>query len=131
MFGVLLLVSAVFAAVPQIWAAEKPPAAKETLVIQRVPIPGTDREMGMGIAEFPPNSAKPRQKATGPEVVYVLAGELTVQVEGQPAKVVHAGESWRMPANVVHMTTAGPAGAKVVATWVWVPGRQFNILAPN
>lgn len=112
-------------------AASTAPTAKDTVVLQRVPVPGTDREMGMGIAEFPPNAAKPRHKATGPEVFYVLEGEVTVQIEGQPARVVHAGESVKLPANVVHVTTAGPAGAKVVATWVWVPGKPFNIAVPD
>jgi quercetin dioxygenase-like cupin family protein len=118
-------------AAPLAHAAGTAPAAKDTVVLQRVPVPGTDREMGMGIAEFPPNAAKPRHKATGPEVFYVLEGEVTVQIEGRPAQVVHAGESVRLPANVVHVTTAGPAGAKVVATWVWVPGKPFNIAVPE
>ena len=48
-----------------------------------------------------------------------------------PRRVVHAGESYRMPANVVHVTTAGPAGAKVFATWAWVPGKPFNIRVRN
>lgn len=129
----LALAIAVIAAtaVPLTHAAGTAPAAKDTVVLQRVPVPGTDREMGMGIAEFPPNAAKPRHKATGPEVFYVLEGEVTVQIEGRPARVVHAGESVKLPANVVHVTTAGPAGAKVVATWVWVPGKPFNIAVPD
>src|ERR1700761_7654968 len=112
-------------------AGEKAPDAKETVVLQRVPVPATDREMGMGIAEFPPNAAKPKHKATGPEVAYVLEGEVTVQVEGRPAQIVHTGESYRMPANVVHVTTAGPAGAKVLATWASVPGKPFNVRVQN
>ncbi|MFM0630364.1 cupin domain-containing protein [Paraburkholderia xenovorans] len=112
-------------------AGEKASDAKETVVLQRVHVPETDREMGMGIAEFPPDAAKPKHKATGPEVAYVLEGEVTVQVEGRPAQIVHAGESYRMPANVVHVTTAGPAGAKVLATWAWVPGKPFNVRVQN
>lgn len=108
-----------------------PPPTKDTVVLQRVPVAGTNREMGMGIAEFPPNAAKPRHKATGPEVAYVLEGEVTVQVDGQPDQIVHAGESYRMPANVVHVTKAGPSGAKVLATWAWIPGKPFNVAAPN
>jgi len=57
----------------------------------------------------------------------VLEGEVTVQVDGQPTQVVRAGESYRMPAGVVHVTSAGPAGAKVLATWAWVPGKPFNV----
>ncbi|KVL32858.1 cupin domain-containing protein [Burkholderia sp. MSMB1835] len=112
-------------------AADRAPAAKDTVVLQRVPVPGSDHEMGMGIAEFPPNASKPRHKATGPEVAYVLSGEVTVQVDGQSPRVVHAGESYRMPAGVVHVTTAGPAGAKVLATWAWIPGKPFNIRVPD
>ena len=87
--------------------------------------------MGMGIAEFPPNSAKPRQKASGPEVCFVSEGDVTVQIAGQPAKTFHAGETFQLPANIVHVTTAGPAGAVVVATWAHIPGKQFNIPVPN
>lgn len=117
--------------VQPVQGADPAPAAKETVVLQRVPIAGTDHEIGMGIAEFPPNASKPHQKANGPEVVYVLEGEVTVRVDGQPAHVVRAGESYRMPADVVHVTTAGPAGAKVIATWAWVPGKPFNIRVPG
>ena len=87
--------------------------------------------MCMGMAEFPPDASKPRHKSTGPEVAYVLEGEVTVQVDGQPRQVVRAGESYRMPAGVVHVTTAGPAGAKVLATWVWVTGKPFNVRVPK
>jgi quercetin dioxygenase-like cupin family protein len=107
--------------VQSVKSSDKTPLAKETVVLQRVSVPGTDREMGMGIAEFPPNSAKPRQKASGPEVVYVVEGEVSV-LKGQPAKVFRTGETFQLPADVVHRTTAGPAGAKVVAVWVHVAG---------
>jgi quercetin dioxygenase-like cupin family protein len=70
------------------------------------------------------------RKATAPVADYVLSGELTVQVDGQPPKTFDAGESRRMPVDVPHMTTAGAAGAKVVATWVPTPGMPFNIPVP-
>ncbi|WP_235212838.1 MULTISPECIES: cupin domain-containing protein [Burkholderia] len=127
----LPLILLALTSVQQVEAVGNAPAAKDTIVLQRVPIAGTDREMGMGIAEFPPNASKPRHKATGPEVAYVLEGAVMVQVDGQPTKVVRAGESYRMPAGVVHVTTAGPAGAKVLASWAWVPGKPFNIPVPN
>jgi len=115
------------------WAATaiKPPDSKETVVLQRVAIPGTNREMGLGIAEFASNAEKPRHKATGPEVSYVLDGELIVEVDGKPAQHIRAGGSYQMPEDVVHVTRAGPAGAKVVATWAHVPGKTFNIPVPQ
>jgi quercetin dioxygenase-like cupin family protein len=75
----LMLPALALISVQSVQAADSAPVAKETVVLQRVPVPGTDREMGMGIAEFPPNASKPRHKATGPEVAYVLEGESSVQ----------------------------------------------------
>lgn len=124
-----LLASAM--SVSSLMATASPIDAKETQVLQRIRLDGTDRELGMGIAEFPPNAEKPRHLATGPELAYVLEGELIVQVDGEPVKVLHAGGSYQLAANVVHVTRAGPAGAKVIASWVHVPGQAFNILAPR
>ncbi|AMO98053.1 cupin domain protein [Collimonas arenae] len=112
-------------------AADMAPAAKATQVLQRIRVQGTEREMGMGIAEFAPNAEKPRHKAIGPEIVYVLEGEITVLVDGAPAKVVHAGGSYQLAAKDVHVTKAGPAGAKTIASWVTVPGKQFNVFVPR
>lgn len=108
-------------------ASQNALAAKTTIALQRVAIPGGGLEMGLGVTEFPPNSAKPRQKAAGPELLYVLDGSVILRIEGQAARVFHAGQSFQIPANVVHVTTAGPNGAKLIATWVHVPGKPFNM----
>lgn len=112
-------------------AADPAPEAKETVVLQRAPVLQTDRELGMGIAEFPPNASKARHKATVPELCYVLEGEVTVQIDGKAAHVYRAGESFALPADLVHVTKAGPSGAKVLASWVHTPGKPFNVPAPD
>ncbi len=112
-------------------AADAVPAAKETQVLERVNVNGTNREMGMGVSEFPPNAEKPRHMATGPEVCYVMRGEIILQVEGRPVKVIREGGSFQIPANAIHVTKAGPAGATVIATWVSTPGKPFNVSVPQ
>ncbi|WP_254073828.1 cupin domain-containing protein [Burkholderia sp. S171] len=112
-------------------AAYAIPLAKETQVLERVEVNGTNREMGMGVSEFPPDAEKPRHLATGPEVCYVMRGEIILQVDGQPVKVIRAGGSFQIPANAVHVTKAGRAGATVIATWVSTPGKPFNVSAPR
>ena len=107
------------------------PAAKDTQVLERVDVNGTNREMGMGVSEFPPNAEKPRHMATGPEVCYVMRGEIILQVEGRPVKVIRAGGSFQIAANAIHVTKAGPAGATVIATWVSTPGKPFNASVPQ
>jgi quercetin dioxygenase-like cupin family protein len=61
----------------------------------------------------------------------LLEGEVRVEIAGERARVFHAGETFRLPADTVHVTTAGPSGAKVLAAWVHIPGKQFNILVPD
>jgi quercetin dioxygenase-like cupin family protein len=112
-------------------AADAAPAVKETQVLERVNVNGTNREMGMGVSEFPPNAEKPRHMATGPEVCYVMRGEIILRVEGRPVKVIRAGGSFQIAANAIHVTKAGPAGATVLATWVATPGKRFNVSVPQ
>ena len=107
------------------------PPAKETQVLERVDVNGTNREMGMGVSEFPPDAEKPRHMATGPEVCYVIRGEIILQVEGRPVQVIRTGGSFQIAPNAVHVTKAGPAGATVIATWVSTPGKPFNVSVPQ
>jgi quercetin dioxygenase-like cupin family protein len=107
------------------------PRAKETQVLERVDVNGTNREMGMGVSEFPPDAEKPRHMATGPEVCYVIRGEIILQVEGRPVQVIRTGGSLQIAPNAVHVTKAGPAGATVIATWVSTPGKPFNVSVPQ
>ena len=129
-YNPVALILVTLMSVQSVEAADKAPPAKDTVVCKESGT-GTGWQMGMGIAEFPPNSAKPRQQAAGPEVCYVREGEVMVQIAGQPTRTFHAGETFQLPANVVHVTTAGPVGAVVVATWAHMPGKQFNIPVPN
>jgi quercetin dioxygenase-like cupin family protein len=78
----------------------------------------------MVIATLPPNTLKGSHAHKGPEVGYVLEGELTLLIPGQPAKIIKAGESFQYQAGVLHDTKAGPRGAKVLATWVVEKGKQ-------
>ena len=101
--------------------------AAPTVVLRRVAVSETNRELAMGIAQFSPGAAKPRQMSTGPELCYVLRGDVTVAISGQKSMRYRAGQSFALPAYVVHQTTAGPLGATVLASGVHTPGSRFNI----
>jgi quercetin dioxygenase-like cupin family protein len=64
-------------------------------------------------------------------VAALFGFRVVLYLEGQPAKVFRAGETFQLPADLVHRTTAGPAGAEVVAAWVHIPGKQFNFPASD
>lgn len=89
------------------------------VVLQQFDLPGTIfKNAGMSMVTFPPGSTKSRHEHTGPEVGFVLEGDLILKLDGQPAKIIHAGQSFQIPTHVFHTTEAGPKGAKIIATWI-------------
>lgn len=89
------------------------------VVLQRFDLPETNyHHCGMSMTTFAPNSMKNRHEHTGPEVGFVLDGELILKLEGQPTQIIKAGRSFQIPMNVYHTTRAGSKGAKVIATWI-------------
>ncbi|MEN9916542.1 MAG: hypothetical protein RLY40_474 [Pseudomonadota bacterium] len=100
----------------------------QTRVLQRISIPNSTYQMGMGITEFAPNATKAAQKQTGPELLYVLEGEIVFMVERQAPRKLKAGDSYQNLPNLVHWTKAGPKGAKILAVWALEPGKPFKVL---
>jgi quercetin dioxygenase-like cupin family protein len=100
---------------PLCFAYKEPPQ----VVLQRFDLPGTPyHHCGMSVVTFDPGNKKTRHEHTGPEVGFVLEGELILKLEGYPAKIIRAGESFEIPMHVFHTTEAGAKGAKVIATWM-------------
>ncbi|AIY40727.1 hypothetical protein LT85_1569 [Collimonas arenae] len=113
-------------------ATEAASAANQpTRVLQRINLSKTPYQLGLGTGEMAPNTIKERRIQTGPEVVYVLEGELVLMMEGQASKTIKAGDSFQIPAGGVHVTKAGPQGARFVASWVWEPAKPFVVPAPK
>jgi quercetin dioxygenase-like cupin family protein len=75
-------------------------------------------------AEFEPGVAAGRHTHPGEELGYVLEGTLLLEVDGQPPKTVKAGETFFVPAGLVHDgKNIGTGKAKVLATYVVEKGK--------
>jgi quercetin dioxygenase-like cupin family protein len=71
------------------------------------------------IAEVPLGGASGRHTHPGIETGYVLEGELNLLVDGQPDKTLKAGDSYQIPAGVVHDAKAhGDKSLKVLGIYV-------------
>lgn len=109
----------------------KPPAVTQgagnikRTPLQKFDVPGTGYETVIGIAEVVPNVSIGRHTHFGPESGYMLDGELTLAIEGQPEKLLKAGDSYQVPAGAIHDGKSGPAGAKVIATYVVEKGKPL------
>jgi quercetin dioxygenase-like cupin family protein len=103
--GLIMLTAGLLAGKP---AAAQSPANHGVRVTpifsQKMPnVPG--KTMTAVAIEYDPGggSAPHRHPASGMVFVYVVAGTVRSQVEGEPVKVFHAGETWSEPPNAHHI----------------------------
>jgi quercetin dioxygenase-like cupin family protein len=114
-------------------AAQQPapaasPGIKRT-ILQRVEVPGTNYETILGVAEISPGMNAGRHTHPGPETGTVTDGEMVLMIDGQPDKTLKAGDSYQIPAGVIHdvRTVGGPA--KVVAVYMVPKGMALAMPA--
>ena len=82
-----------------------------------VSVPG--REAVVARVEVAPGAKAGRHTHPGDEISYVLEGEAPLLVDGQPPRVVKAGESFVVPAGTVHdAQNEGSVPIKLVGVYV-------------
>ena len=94
-----------------------------------VSVPG--REAVVARVEVAPGARAGRHTHPGDEISYVMEGEATLLVDGQPPRVVKAGESFIVPAGTVHDAhNAGSTPIKLVGVYVVEKGKPLASPAP-
>ena len=94
-----------------------------------VSVPG--REAVVARVEVAPGAKAGRHTHPGDEISYVLEGEATLLVDGQPPRIVKAGESFVVPAGVVHDAhNDGSMPIKLVGVYVVEKGQPLAKPAP-
>lgn len=83
------------------------------------------------IAEIAPNTLAGRHTHPGVDTGYVIDGEATLIVEGQPDKMLKAGDSYAVPAGVPHDVKTGDKGFKIMAVYVVEDGKPVATPAPK
>ena len=106
------------------------PGLTRTLVGKAdVSVPG--REAVVARVEVAPGARAGRHTHPGDEISYVMEGEATLLVDGQPPKQVKAGESFVVPAGVVHDAhNNGSTPAKLLGVYVVEKGKPLATSAP-
>ena len=76
--------------------------------------------------EFDPGVATGRHTHVGEELTYILEGQIELRIDGQPPRVVKAGETFFVPAGLVHEgINTGEGKAKVLATYIVEKGQPL------
>jgi quercetin dioxygenase-like cupin family protein len=93
--------------------------------LQRFDVPGSPFEAVIGLVEVPPGLSIGRHAHPGIEAGYMLDGEATVSLDGEPDRVLKAGDAYRIPYGAVHDVRSGPGGARSVAVFVVEKGKPL------
>ena len=90
-------------------------------------IPG--REVIQNRVDVAPDAPAIKHWHPGEEVIYVIAGTLQNEIDGQPGRIVHGGEALTVPAERVHsVRNVGEGHATELATYIVVKDRPlFNL----
>src|SRR5262245_8177598 len=94
---------------------------------------GAFEEAVAQVYEFPPGAALPWHiHPDAQEVAYILDGALTLEIEGQGARVFKAGEASYVPPNAVHRGLADEKlGTKLVAVRFKPKDKPLVTLVPR
>ena len=102
--------------------AQQPGFTRKLLQDQSLSV--ADRHAVQALAEFIPGGAAGKHTYPGEELGYVIEGTLELLIEGQPPRTLKAGESFFVPAGVVHDgRNIGSGPLKVLATYVLETGK--------
>jgi len=108
--------------------AQQPGFARKALQDQGVS--AGDKHAVQVEATFAPGAIAGKHTHPGEELGYVLEGSIELTIEGQPARLVKAGETFFVPANTVHDgRNVGSGPAKVLATYIVEKGKPVATAA--
>lgn len=111
-------------------------AAGASAQVKRTPVLTADtatpgREAVVVRGEIAPGASAPRHTHPGDEISYVLEGEVELLVDGEPPRVVKAGEAFVVPAGKVHgARNGGSASLRFVGVYVVEKGKPLATPAP-
>lgn len=113
---------------PQPSTAQAPPIKRT--VLQRADIPGTNLEVVYATVEIAPNFKAGRHNHPGVVIGQVVEGEFWIHMDGQPERVVRAGESLTVPERVVHNEGSTDKPVRLNAVYVIEKGAPLASPAP-
>jgi quercetin dioxygenase-like cupin family protein len=112
----------VIAALAVLGYAQQPGFTRKLLQDQNLSVP--ERHAVQALAEFAPGGAAGRHTHPGEELGYVVEGTLLLEVDGQPARTLKAGDAFFVEAGKVHDgKNIGSGPAKVLATYIVEKGK--------
>jgi quercetin dioxygenase-like cupin family protein len=109
----LMTISLLFPAfVPQSMQPQEAFKAKELLQKDLNAYAGGDLVLSVGEITIAPGASGSRHRHPGPTFVYVLEGAVEIELQGAPAKVYRAGETFYEDPHQLHISTKNGSKAE-------------------
>jgi quercetin dioxygenase-like cupin family protein len=91
-----------------------------------------NKEIVIGTASFPAGSSIGFHTHPGDESGYVLSGSIILKTQGQPDRVLKAGDSFFNPRGAVHsvLALANGEGGVAVSSWIVDKGQPLATAVP-
>jgi quercetin dioxygenase-like cupin family protein len=112
-------------AAPQAQQAPVQPSPVKRTILQKTDVPGTNLELIYATVEIAPNFKAGRHFHPGVVMAQVVEGEFWVALDGQPERILKAGDSWTLENRAIHNEGAGDKGVKVIAVYVVEKGQPL------
>ncbi|MEQ1951089.1 cupin domain-containing protein [Mesorhizobium sp. CN2-181] len=126
----MALIAVSLAMLTVVSAAQDAPAGIKRTPLQKIAFPEGYSTV-MGLAEIAPGASSGSHTHPGIETGYILEGEVLMSVDGQPDQTLKAGDSYLIPAGVVHDVKAiGNGPSKALATYVAEADKPLASPAP-
>ncbi len=117
-----LLISCLLIGIGGLAIAQQAGFKRTLLQTQDLSIP--EKVVVQAVAEFEPGVAAGRHTHPGEEMGYVLEGQIEIKIDGQPPKMIQAGQTFFIPNGLVHDGVNASSGKlKVLATYVVEKGK--------
>jgi quercetin dioxygenase-like cupin family protein len=123
-FALAVLFSGIAVAVAQ-------QSGSKRTVLQQADVPGTVYESVFVMVESPGGTQLGRHSHPGSEQGTLIEGDITLMVEGQPDKTYKSGDSWLIPAGVIHDAKVGAMGSKAIVIYIVEKGKPLATPAPK
>lgn len=112
-------------------ASATPASALKREMLSRTDLSAPGREAVVARVEVAPGGKAGRHSHPGEEISYILEGESMLLVDGQPPRKVKAGESFVIPAGVIHDAhNTSDKPVKLVGVYIVEKGKPLATPAP-
>jgi len=101
------------------------PAPVKRTIFQRADVPGTNLEIIYATVEIAPGFKAGRHNHPGVVMAHIIEGDFWLQLDGEPERVLHAGESLTLPDRVIHNEGATDKPVKFEVVYVVEKGKPL------